>query len=250
VNGLGWLERAASDLVPLGAAIAAAPIAASTPELHPHERHAASKYGPRRLREFSWGRSCSRRALERIGGPAGAPIGVLPTGAPEWPPGYMGSISHTAGAAIAIAAPAVAFQGIGIDLAADLELELDRAPLWCTPSEMGRIVALPETERSSHLARRFAAKESARKSMAHTLGSIPGDLSLDLVPARRRLSSPNPTVRFWARCSGIRVSVQVVRCRHLLVAVAVARAAIVNSALEPSANARCFFRSSNSRRTA
>ena len=50
----------------------------------------------KRRREFATGRACARAALARLGLPP-VPIVPGPRGAPQWPDGVVGSITHCAG---------------------------------------------------------------------------------------------------------------------------------------------------------
>lgn len=69
----------------------------------------------KRKAEFRAGRYCAMRALEAMGArPTVPPIGR--DRAPVWPDGIVGSISHSAGYAIAVAADRQSYLGLGIDL--------------------------------------------------------------------------------------------------------------------------------------
>ncbi|MXM68985.1 hypothetical protein GR925_37740 [Streptomyces sp. HUCO-GS316] len=64
-----------------------------------------------RPREFATGRACARRALEALGVAEPGPVLREPGGAPWWPPGVRGSITHCPGyraAAVADADDALA----------------------------------------------------------------------------------------------------------------------------------------------
>jgi 4'-phosphopantetheinyl transferase EntD len=81
--------------------------------LAPDEEVLVSGASPKRRRDFAAGRTCARAALEQAG--ATASIGRAPRGAPIWPPGFVGSITHTDGYAAAIVARQTQFQGAGVD---------------------------------------------------------------------------------------------------------------------------------------
>jgi len=68
----------------------------------------------RRQLEFLAGRQCARAALERLG-IGWQPLGVGTEGAPTWPAGVVGSITHTRGFAAAAVAHARDLSGIGLD---------------------------------------------------------------------------------------------------------------------------------------
>lgn len=65
-------------------------------ELFPQERAIIARATEGRRREFATARACARAALARLGLPA---VAVLPGpgGAPQWPEGVTGSITHCAG---------------------------------------------------------------------------------------------------------------------------------------------------------
>jgi len=69
----------------------------------------------RRKVEFLAGRRCALEALHE----QGAPVEDLPIGpdrAPVWPPGFLGSITHTDGLAAAVTVRSQGLRGIGIDI--------------------------------------------------------------------------------------------------------------------------------------
>lgn len=71
-----------------------------------------------RVRSFLAGRHCAARALATlIGGDAGIdhPIAIGSHGAPQWPQGIVGSITHSSRRAIAVVADATVTRGLGID---------------------------------------------------------------------------------------------------------------------------------------
>jgi len=73
--------------------------------------------GAQRRDDFIRGRIAARNALRDLGVEAlSIPIGTWRQ--PAWPPGVIGSISHSAGAGIAVAARATKMCGIGVDVEA------------------------------------------------------------------------------------------------------------------------------------
>lgn len=69
----------------------------------------------RRRREFATGRACARRALAALGAPAHGPLPRDARGAPVWPDGTLGSITHCTGYRAAVAARAGEALALGID---------------------------------------------------------------------------------------------------------------------------------------
>lgn len=150
-------ERVATCEVELGVPLA---------ELHPHEAEVVCNAQPRRVLEFRAGRHCARSALGRLGVTAGA---LLPSAqrAPLWPPGIVGSISHTGDAARGWCGAAVArvdgVVGLGLDaeLATPLEPELFRLVLL--PDELAFVNARNPAERGLWAKLFFSAKEATYK---------------------------------------------------------------------------------------
>jgi 4'-phosphopantetheinyl transferase EntD len=67
-----------------------------------------------RRREFGTVRHCARDALRRLGMPA-VPIARDAAGAPRWPAGVVGSMTHCAGYRAAVVARAAELRSVGID---------------------------------------------------------------------------------------------------------------------------------------
>ena len=74
-------------------------------------QHAVS----RRITSFLAGRLCATRALEAAGCRPCTSVATQPDGAPEWPRGYVGSITHTDHFAAAVIASRTDRRGVGID---------------------------------------------------------------------------------------------------------------------------------------
>ncbi len=104
----------------LPAGVACAEAFTDPPEgfLFPEEAAAVAKAVEKRRREFTTGRMCARSALEGLGVPP-APIRRGESGAPRWPSGIVGSITHCAGYRGAAVARAHDMLTIGIDAEPD-----------------------------------------------------------------------------------------------------------------------------------
>lgn len=70
----------------------------------------------KRRAQFILGRGAAHRAIEGLGGPNDCIIAKGAKGEPIWPAGYVGSISHTEGAGLAVVGRASEFLGLGTDL--------------------------------------------------------------------------------------------------------------------------------------
>lgn len=108
--------RRLRDLLPDGIALAVAdPATADVAALPAEEARLVAGAPAERQRQFAAGRWCARQALAAVG----LPVAALPAtarGVPRWPEGVRGSIAHTAGLAVAVAAPADAVVGLGVDV--------------------------------------------------------------------------------------------------------------------------------------
>jgi len=69
----------------------------------------------RRQLEFATGRECAREALHRLGAHPG-PLTPDARRAPQWPAGFVGSISHCEDYCVAAAAPTGSVCAIGVDV--------------------------------------------------------------------------------------------------------------------------------------
>ncbi|HEY2693700.1 MAG TPA: 4'-phosphopantetheinyl transferase superfamily protein [Streptosporangiaceae bacterium] len=86
--------------------------------LFPEEEAAMARAVPRRRGEFAAGRACARAALAQLGLPA-APILPGPRGAPQWPPGVVGTITHCDGYRASAVAHARDVLTLGLDAEPD-----------------------------------------------------------------------------------------------------------------------------------
>jgi 4'-phosphopantetheinyl transferase EntD len=82
--------------------------------LFPEEEAVLARAVDKRRREFTTARACARGALARLGLPA-APIVPGERGAPQWPAGVTGSITHCAGYRAAAVAHTTDVLSIGLD---------------------------------------------------------------------------------------------------------------------------------------
>ncbi|MDZ4262469.1 MAG: 4'-phosphopantetheinyl transferase superfamily protein, partial [Pseudomonadota bacterium] len=124
----------------------------------------------KRRSEFIGGRWCAHRALEEIGfAAASIPMGTL--GAPLWPIGTVGSITHDGGVCLALVTDSQSMIGLGIDL-----FDVERAykcdylaDLFLSPSEILHVLKHHKPNGYAHL---FSAKESVVKAISLSIGSL------------------------------------------------------------------------------
>ncbi len=98
----------------------------------------------KRKREFRGGRHAARAALRQLG--FSRDIVLLPAAGsrrPEWPAGYVGSITHTAGFCAAIAARSSDYHGVGIDVEPRTALKPELLAKICTGREREWIAQQP-----------------------------------------------------------------------------------------------------------
>lgn len=114
---------------------------------------------PKRMTEFRAGRAAARHGL-RLLNVSEAAIPMAANRAPVWPAEVTGSISHCAGACLAVVAKCADFRGIGLDL----------EPANPLPPELWQDILMPSERRqmkglSGLMALRFfVAKEAAYKA--------------------------------------------------------------------------------------
>jgi len=131
--------------------------------LPPEEALLVEKSVAKRRREFALGRACARMALEGLGhGNAG--IGRRANGAPHWPDGVAGSITHTQGYAAALVGEAWRFCGIGLDAERIGGVTYDLWPRLFGPREREYLEALDGAAQEAAATLIFSAKEACYKA--------------------------------------------------------------------------------------
>ena len=154
--------------LPQGCAVEAGP--PGDHPLLPEEAFALKHAIPKRRRQFAGGRHYARLAMRRLAGVA-APIPRDERGRPVWPPGFIGSISHSE----VLAAAAVSngpLRGIGIDVEDAHRLTHGNPRLYrklFTADERARMGTDPREG-----ALLFSAKEAAYKAVNPLVGQYIG----------------------------------------------------------------------------
>ncbi|GAA0430767.1 4'-phosphopantetheinyl transferase family protein [Streptomyces luteireticuli] len=132
--------------------------------LFPEEADRIARAVPRRQREYATVRVCARRALGRLGY---APVPLLSSkrGAPQWPDGVVGSMTHCQGYRAAVVARAGDLASVGIDAEPNGPLPEGVLDTIALPSEKEWIAALSAARPAVHWDRLlFSAKESVFKT--------------------------------------------------------------------------------------
>jgi 4'-phosphopantetheinyl transferase EntD len=152
------------ELLPPGAV--AAESRSDPPEavLFPEEESVLTHAVEKRRLEFATVRHCARAALARLGVPAAA---ILPgeRGAPRWPDGIVGSMTHCAGYRAAVVARNSQLATIGVDAEPHDALPPEVLTTVTVPEERERLAALMARRPAVHWDRLlFSAKESVYKA--------------------------------------------------------------------------------------
>jgi 4'-phosphopantetheinyl transferase EntD len=138
--------------------------------LFPEEEKIIAQAVEQRQREYATVRSCARACLERLGY---APVAILPGdgGAPIWPAGVLGSMTHCAGYAAAAVGPLPQISAIGIDAEPDAPLPDGVLELVATAAERDRLAATrPEPDGPNWDRLLFSAKEAVYKAWFPLVG--------------------------------------------------------------------------------
>ncbi|MEU9332601.1 4'-phosphopantetheinyl transferase superfamily protein [Streptomyces sp. NPDC048290] len=132
--------------------------------LYPEEAALVAGAVPKRRREFATVRVCARAAMEGLGVP---PRPVLPgeRGAPGWPDGLLGSMTHCEGYAAAALAREGDLVSLGIDAEPHGPLPEGVLEAVALPAERDRLTRLAALRPGLHWDRLlFSAKESVYKA--------------------------------------------------------------------------------------
>ena len=132
-------------------------------QLFPAELATLAKSVAKRRAEFSTVRFCARQALAQLGQP---PVPILPgeRGAPQWPDGVVGSMTHCDGYRAAVLARADQAVGLGVDAEPHGPLPDGVLGLVSLPEERVRLAELTASEPAVHWDRLlFTVQESVYK---------------------------------------------------------------------------------------
>jgi 4'-phosphopantetheinyl transferase EntD len=175
--------------------------------LFPAEATLVARATEKRRREFTTGRECARGALAALG-IAAAPILRGYRGAPLWPDGIVGSITHCAGYCAAAVARTQDLLTIGLDAEPNAALPGGVLELVSLPAERARLrelaVAAPGIGWDRLL---FCAKEAVYKAWfpltGRWLGFADADITIDATERAftARIQVPAPVINGSALAS-------------------------------------------------
>jgi 4'-phosphopantetheinyl transferase EntD len=132
--------------------------------LFPEEEAVLRRSVGKRRREFTTARMCARAALGRLGLPP-APIVPGDRGAPTWPVGVVGSMTHCAGYRAAVVARADELVSVGIDAEPHDVLPEGVRDMVASTAEQAALDRLAAEAPGVHWDRLlFSAKESVYKA--------------------------------------------------------------------------------------
>jgi 4'-phosphopantetheinyl transferase EntD len=173
--------------------------------LYPEEEAVIARAVEKRRREFTAVRACARHAMEKLGT---APQPVLPgeRGAPRWPDGLVGSMTHCEGYCAAALVRADELASLGIDAEPHDRLPDGVLDAVALPTERTRLRDLARSHPLVHWDRLlFSAKESVYKAWFPLTGKwldfLEADMEIDPGATtdtsgrfRARLLVPGPLV--------------------------------------------------------
>ncbi|ARP74498.1 4'-phosphopantetheinyl transferase [Streptomyces pluripotens] len=132
--------------------------------LYPEEEALVARAVAKRRREFAGVRGCARRAMEKLGVPP-QPVVSGERGAPCWPAGLVGSMTHCDGYCAAALVRAVDLASLGIDAEPHGPLPEGVGASVFLPAEAERLARLTGWRADVHWDRiLFSAKESVYKA--------------------------------------------------------------------------------------
>ena len=151
--------------------------------LHPAERAFVAAAGRKRTLAYSSGRRAARCALATLG-IHNHPL-VARDGAPVWPDGVAGSLTHSATLAVAVVARAVRWAGVGVDLERYGRVSARIASRVLSAAERE---ALPDAGWRTAL---FSAKESVYKAVHPLCGEFLAfrDVEITVSECRNRFTA-------------------------------------------------------------
>ncbi len=159
--------------------------------LFPAEEAAIAKAVEKRRREFATARACARAALATLGLPS-VPIVPGVRGAPQWPSGVVGSITHCAGYRACAAAHERDVRTIGMDAEPHEKLPDGVLDAISFPAERARLAELTAAVPAVCWDRLlFSAKESVYKAWFPLTGRWLGfeEAAVDFDPVRQTFTA-------------------------------------------------------------
>lgn len=135
-------------------------------QLHPLEQEAlGDAVSLKRRVDYTLGRAAARKVLSQIGFPVVSPVLRGEHREPLWPVGVVGSISHSGGYGVAVAAWQQDVPALGLDIQKIEERYTDELiARFADPDEFDWVLSDP-AKRTERAVRLFSAKESIFKAL-------------------------------------------------------------------------------------
>lgn len=161
--------------------------------LFPEEEALIAGAAPKRRREFATGRRCARAALAQLGHPE-APLLIGERGAPIWPAGVVGAITHCDGYRAAVVGPSAMVAALGVDAEPDEPLPDGVLGVIARPEERTWLAELAATDRVRWDRLLFCAKEAVYKAWSPLTGRWLGfeEVLVTVDPENRRFAADIP----------------------------------------------------------
>jgi 4'-phosphopantetheinyl transferase EntD len=145
----------------------------------------------RRTLQFEAGRRCAAELLAELGSTALC-VGVNEDRSPSWPPGYVGSITHTDRLACVAVSPITNMRAIGIDVEERMSIEsAQEIESLCMLSSEVRLSAAVGDDRALLVTLCFSAKEALFKCLYPVVKSLFGFDEVEILqvdPEARQLA--------------------------------------------------------------
>lgn len=132
-------------------------------DLFPEELALVGRAVEKRRREFTTVRACARQALADLGRPP-SPLLHDARGAPLWPAGIVGSLTHCAGFRGAAVAESCIVRSLGVDAEPNAPLPDGLLETVAQPDEISMLRRLPHAGGHAWDRLLFSAKESVYKT--------------------------------------------------------------------------------------
>jgi 4'-phosphopantetheinyl transferase EntD len=156
-------------------------------ELFESEREYIRTSVPKRRAEFGAARLLAREGLRAMGAPL---VALVPGegGAPSWPAGVVGSITHTAGYCAVVMGRTPPLRSVGLDVETLQDLEAGIVDSILTPHERRWLDAQPSSRQSELTLVFFSAKEAFYKCQYPITKTFLefGDVELEISTEDRR----------------------------------------------------------------
>jgi 4'-phosphopantetheinyl transferase EntD len=181
------------------------------------EQEIARSYEGERLLQFCSGRALARRLLQILGGSA-CSVARKNNGAPLWPKGFTGSLSHSGELVGAIVGRSADCFGLGLDIERPGRIDSSLWPLLFTPTEQVFLAGQSPAEQDFLATAFFSIKEAFLKlpSPREYLVEDYQDVEVRFLERRYSLHGAKTDFRLHFGCHAL--SAEVFRHRAYLVA--------------------------------